>query len=82
MKPLTIEDYVSHKKILTADEVRKLPAGTVIQRHHFDRYGAHVWEPMTVVQSGKKKMLMSRDWRQVGVTKPITTRANQCYTEV
>lgn len=82
MKDVTIEDYVRHKKILTAEEVRKLPAGTVIQRHSFDRYGVHQWEPMTVVQSGKKKMLLSRDWRFVRTTKPITTRENQCYTEV
>lgn len=82
MKPLTIEDYVSHKKILTADEVRELPVGTVIQLHSLDRQGNHQWAPMTVVRCGKRKVLRSRDWRELGVIKPITTRSNMRYTEV
>ena len=82
MKPITIEDYVSHKKILTADEVRELPAGTVIQLHCLDRHGEHRWTPMMVDQIGGRKILRSRDWRELGVIKPITTRKNMRYTEV
>ena len=78
----SIDECVAHKRVLTAEEVRTLPVGTVIQLHSFDRQGNHQWAPMTVVRCGKRKVLRSRDWRDPGAIKPITTRKNMRYTEV
>ena len=47
-----IEDYVGNKKVLTAEEVRKLPVGAKVEIHSFDRHGEHQWLEFIVTQSG------------------------------
>lgn len=84
MREITIQDYIGHKKVLTADEVRKLPAGAKVEIHSFDRYGAHQWLEMTVIQSGKKKMLGAYNIYSDGrIIKPIVSLdgIRKCYTE-
>ena len=82
MNDVRIEDYIGRKKILTAEEVRKLPIGAKVELHNFSRRGEHQWMEMTIVQSGNKKMLVA--WSVWGdkILKPIVTKDRQCYTEV
>lgn len=85
MREITIQDYIGHKKVLTADEVRKLPAGAKVEIHSFDRYGAHQWLEMTVIQSGKKKVLGAYNFYTSNrIIKQIVALDNnrKCYTEV
>ena len=46
------------RETLPADQVRQLPIGATVRRHSFDKYGYPVWVDCTVVQPGKRKMLM------------------------
>ena len=84
MRDVMIQDYIGTRKELTAEEVRKLPAGTKVIRHSFDRYGNHVTLEMTVVQSGKKKVLTATDYYGGSrIEKAITAETDRmCYTEV
>ena len=77
-----IEDYVGTKKVLTAEEVRKLPAGSKVEIHSFDRHGEHQWLEFIVTQSGKKKVLVHRDFSGMPTTKRIggLREGRQCYT--
>lgn len=63
--------------------MRKLEPGTKIIRHGFDRYTAHTTQEMTVVQSGKKKMLSAVDWyRGTTTLQPIRKESERmCYTK-
>ena len=83
MRDVTIRDYIGRAKEITAEEVRKLPEGSKVIVHRFDRQGCHCTEEMTVVQSYKKKILMSRDY--YGIKHEISIRKETdrfCYTEV
>lgn len=83
MRDVTIQDYIGTRKELTAEEVRKLPVGTKVILHHFDRYGAHAALELEIVQSGKKKILVAYDWNGTRIEKPIRTATDRfCYTEV
>lgn len=84
MREITIQDYTGNKKILEADEVRKLPAGSKVEIHSFDRYGAHQVLEMTVIQSGKKKVLGAYNFYTGNrILKPIVglDGIRKCYTE-
>lgn len=83
MMDITIREYLGKHKELTAEQVRKLPAGTRVIRHSFDRYGDHVEMELTVVQSGKKKILTMSDYYGNRIEKPITKETDRvCYSEV
>lgn len=82
MNDITIRDYIGKAKELTAEEVRKLPAGTPVVLHHFDRFGAHCETYMTVVQSGGKKILAAHDYYSNRIEKQIRKETDRfCYTE-
>ena len=82
MRDITIRDYIGRAKELTAEEVRKLPAGTPVMLHSFDRYGAHGELKMTVVQSGRKKILAAHDYYGNRIEKQIRKETDRfCYTE-
>lgn len=83
MNDVTIRDYIGSAKELTAKEIRKMPVGTVITVHSFDRWGAHQTCDMTVT-AGKdgKKYLFARDYYGGLVRKPISKETDRrCYTE-
>ena len=83
MRDVTIRDYIGAEKELTADQVKKLPAGTLIVLHSFDRHGSHCTEVFTVAQSGKKKILVHTDFYHGRIEKPIRQATDRfCYTEV
>lgn len=83
MRDVNIRDYIGAKKELTAEEVKKLPNGSGVELHSFDRRGEHHYLVMTVTQSGKKKILHARDWYGVGIERPIRKETDRmCYTEV
>lgn len=80
---IKIGEYLGKHKELKAEQVRKLPAGTRVLRHSFDRYGNHVELELTVVQSGKKKILATRDYYGNRIEKPITKETDKVfYSEV
>ena len=83
MRDVDIRDYIGKAEELTAEQVRKLEPGTKVIRHSFDRWSAHQTMEMTVVQSGKKKMLSARDWYR-GTTTLVPIRKEterMCYTK-
>lgn len=83
MRDVTIRDYIGRAKEITAEEVMKLPEGSKVIVHRFDRRGVHCTEEMTVVQSYKKKVLMSRDYYGNKREMPIKRETDRfCYTEV
>lgn len=83
MRDITIRDYIGFKKELTAAEVKKLPVGTRVVLHSFDRYGNHNMLDLVVTQSGKKKILTAHDYYGTRIEKPIRTETDRfCYTEV
>ena len=41
MRDVTIRDYIGRAKEITAEEVRKLPEGSKVIVHRFDRQGCH-----------------------------------------
>ena len=82
MRDITIQDYIGTVKELTAEEVRKLPAGSSVMLHRFNKFGEHSWMDMTVVQSGRKKILVSHDAYGERIEKPIRKETDRfCYTE-
>ena len=84
MRDVTIRDYIGRQKELTAEQVRKLPIGTQVIRHSFDRYGNHQWREMTVVQSGCSHALAYWDPASctTGVMRITKETDRMCYTEV
>ena len=83
MRDVTIRDYLGRHKELTAEQVKKLPVGSSVIRHSFDRYGNHVELKLTVTQSGKKKILTTNDFFIGRVEKPISKETDRvCYSEV
>lgn len=80
---ITIREYIGRAKEIPAEEVRKLPEGSKVIVHSFDRSGIHRMKEMTVVQSYKKKILMSRDYYGDKREMPIRKETDRfCYTEV
>lgn len=83
MSDITIRDYIGRDKELTAEQVKKLPVGTMVRLHSFDRHGYHQALEMKVVQSGKKKILQRTDFCNGLITKQIRKETDRfCYTEV
>ena len=83
MREVTIQDYIGRQKELTAEQVKKLPVGTTVRYHSFDRWGSHQTLDMTVVAYGKRKVLRASDWRGYPIEKPIRkTTDRYTYTEV
>lgn len=83
MIEVKIQDYVGTKKELTAEQVRKLPVGTKVLLHSFDRHGEHHWMEMKIVNSGKKKILIANDFYGNKIIKTIRKESGRfCYTEV
>ena len=82
MMDITIRDYIGMSRELTAEQVRNLPPGSRGVLHSFDRRGSHQAMEMTVVQSGRKKVLLSSDWYGMKVEKKIRKETDRfCYTE-
>lgn len=82
MRNVTIRDYIGREKELTAWEVRKLPAGSKVRVHSFDRYGTHQALDMTVAV-GTNKYLAALDWKGNFIQRPIKKETDRmCYTEV
>ncbi len=72
---------VIHKKDkLTAAEVRKLPVGTRVDLHGYDRRGTPQWLECTVAQSYRKKVLSYRNPDGTKATKEIRDYPNKYYT--
>lgn len=69
---------------LTPEEVRKLPAGSVVQLHSLDRRGLHQWIDLTVVKSGpRKKILVARNaWSGEKIEKEIKAYPKAYYVLV
>lgn len=81
MKSVTIRDYIGKEKEIPAAEVRKLPAGTVVRMHTFDRWGNHQWLDMEVV-IGTNKYLRAY-WQNERIERSIRKETDRmCYTEV
>jgi hypothetical protein len=78
---MNIREYIGNEKELTAEQVRKLPVGTIVRVHSFDRYGYHVWADYTVVKEGKKSILRMYDFYKGYVRKDIRKETERmCYT--
>ncbi len=75
-------EWLAGKKVLTAEQVRKLEPGTYVYRHQcYGKLGEHVWCRCKVVQYGKKKKLEMRNHNGLAVYKDITSAENIAYTE-
>lgn len=82
MSEITIESYVDAKKILTVNDVKKMPVGSTVVRHSFDRHGCHQWAPYKIVMKGKHKALRNVDFYGNAIIKEITIRpGRECFTE-
>lgn len=84
MRDVTIRDYIGTARELTAAEVRRLPAGTRVIRHSFDRRGTHQTLEMTVVRHGCSHALAYRDvvFGLLCVRKIAKETDRMCYTEL
>ena len=83
MRDVTIRDYIGGMKELTAEQVKKLPPGSRVVLHSFDRYGNHQALEAKVVQSGRKKVLIHSDWDGLSTKKEIRKETDRfCYTAV
>ena len=72
---------LNEEKRLTAEQVRKLPAGSHVKWHGTDKYGEHYWFECTVVQSCKKKVLSYFDRSRLSwTTKPIRDVQGRYFT--
>lgn len=74
--------WLAGHKILTAEEVKKMEPGQQIWMHQmYGREGEHMFAQMTIIQSGKKKVLKGRDWKGNSVFKDIKSGDRIAYTE-
>ena len=48
---------MSEEKVLSAEQVKKLPVGTHVQWHAVDRDGMHTWTNCVVVAAGHRRVL-------------------------
>ena len=79
MRDVTIRDYIGSEKEVSATEVRKLPEGTVVRVHSFDRYGTHQWMDMAVT-IGTNKYLAGDGYDGL-IKRPIKKETDRlCYT--
>ena len=75
-------EWLAGKRILTAEQVRKMEPGTEVFRHQcYGRRGEHVWCKCTVVQNGTKKKLKMYDGYGLPEYKDIKAAENVAYTE-
>ena len=82
MHEVTIRDYIGYAKELTAEQVRKLDPGTRIVRHSFDRMGVHQTREMTVVKSGRTRVLAYTGYDGLTDTMSVLKETDRmCYTE-
>ena len=65
---------------LTAAEVRKLPVGSVVELHGYDRFGVPTTLECTVVKSVKSRIMTYHDWMGNLYKKPIKDYPNKYYT--
>ena len=76
------KEWLRHEQFgreVSAEDVRKMPAGTRVFLHAEDRYGRHQWVEATLVHSGKKKVLAF--YTAFGLmTKEIRADKNKAYT--
>lgn len=81
MRDVSIRDYIGEEKEIPAAEVRKLPAGTVVRMHSFDRWGNHQWLDMEVyIGTGK---FLRAVWNGERIDRAIKKETDRmCYTEV
>ena len=83
MRNVTIRDYIGRQKELTAAEVRRLPAGTVVVKHSFDRSGTHQWLKCFVIGTGKTRELTYAGADGLLNKMPVRKETDRmCYTEV
>ena len=83
MRDVTIRDYIGSAKELTAAEVRRLPAGTVVVKHSFDRSGTHQWLKCLVIGTGKTRELIYVGADGLLSKMPVRKETDRmCYTEV
>ena len=79
---MDIREYIGTEKELTHKQVKALAPGSRVRVHTFDRSGVHTITPMTVVQSGKKKILTRMGYKGYLIEKPIKEETERfCYTE-
>ena len=77
MRDVTIRDYIGNAKELTAEEVRRLPTGTKVIIHSFDRWTAHQTLEVTIVQRGRQKVLAYYDYYGMLATKRIVKETDR-----
>lgn len=77
---MTIYDYVDRALVLTAAEVRKLPPGTKVVRHHISPSGTYTRYKMSVVNAFGGKLLTGPLGRPLQML-PISDDSDAlCYT--
>lgn len=72
---------IRQEERLTAEQVRRLPEGTRVDLHGYDRSGTPSWLECTVIRSCKKKLLAYRDTDGTKATKEIRNYPNKYYTK-
>ena len=79
---MDIREYIGTERELTYKQVKALAPGSRVRVHTFDRSGVHIITPMTVVRSGKKKILTRMGYKGYLIEKPIKEETERfCYTE-
>lgn len=79
---MNIREYIGTERELTYKQVKALAPGSRVRVHTFDRNGIHTITPMTVVQSGRKKILSRLGYNGALFEKPIKEETERfCYTE-
>ena len=66
---VSVLDYVNEADLLTAEQVRKLPPGTMILVHKYSIRNGHVQKPATVSASYKGKKVLQLDNCAIPITK-------------
>lgn len=76
-----IREYIGNAKELTAAQVRRLPVGTKVIQHSFDRYGVHQQFEAQISKCGKRSVLFRNDFYHGAITKKIAKETERmCYT--
>lgn len=76
-----IKEAVGNRKILTAQQVKKLPPGSVVWLNYFDKGGQHAMTKFYVVDSYKRKELATDpDHYGNKIIKRIEDKPGECYT--
>ena len=76
-----IKEAVGNRKILTAQQVKKLPTGSVVWLNYFDKGGQHAMTKFYVVDSYKRKELATDpDHYGNKIIKRIEDKPGECYT--